>query len=115
MQGGTESTTREGRSGSVAFPTLLDGVAHESVYTQQVGKQNVLQSDPAVIGDLSKWATAGLRPGGHNFFVGSLDYVNTCSNTTQAMRTYRRARAANFSPYASDASAKQGVICYWRF
>ncbi|GAC1499306.1 MAG: hypothetical protein NVS1B2_22970 [Vulcanimicrobiaceae bacterium] len=115
MQGGTESTTRNGRSGSIPFPTLLDGVTHESVYTQQVGAQNVLQTDPATVGDLTEWTTAGLHPGGQPFFVGSLDYVNSCDNATLAAETYRRARAAHFSPYASNTSANQSIVCYWGF
>lgn len=115
MQGGTESTTRRGTVGTSTYASLLDGVAHESVFTQQVGSAEVLKTDPGVVADLRAWNDAALQPGGRTFFVGALDYVNSCTNTTSAMEVYRQSRAAQFSPYASDTSAKQQTICFWNF
>lgn len=115
MQGGTESTTRTGRTGSTTFASLLDGVVHESVYSHQTGATNVLETDANVVADLTAWKKAGLRPGGRPFFIGTLDYVNRCTNRRAAAKTYRASRAAGFSPYASDTSSEQGVLCYWGF
>ena len=115
MQGGTESTTRRGVVGASTFASLLDGVAHESVFTQRVDSSDVLKTDPGVVADLGAWNDAGLKPGGRTFFVGTLDYVNSCTNTASAMEAYRLSRAAQFSPYASDSSAKQQTLCFWNF
>ena len=105
MQNATGRTTREGSTGGVAFASLLDGIAHEEVYAPKY--------DPSVEAELAAWKAMALRPNGHAFWIATLDYVGGCEAAAKARRVYARSRAKGFVPYASDASARQGVVCYW--
>ena len=107
MQNATSDKTRLGTTGGVAYPSLLDGVSHESV--------DFPSADPTARAELDAWRALGLMPGGRPFFVGVEDYVGDCSNTTDAQTAYNIARDAGFSPYASDKSAGQAVVCFWPF
>ena len=106
MQNTTSDVTRLGTTGGIAFPTLLDGIAHESVY-------NPYDSDAEA--QLLAWKAMNLTPNGHALWIATLDYVGGCSQTTKAQAIYTRSRANGFVPYASDQSAGQNVICYWGF
>lgn len=109
MQNATSDTTRLGKAtgaaGSVSFPSLLDGVAHEEVYkpTYDSGSED----------EMVKWNLMNLMPGGRKFFVGTLDYVGNCTNTAEATSAFQSSRARGFSPSVSDASAGQQTVCYW--
>lgn len=109
MQNATSDTTRLGKAtgaaGTVPFPSLLDGVAHEEVYkpTYDSGSED----------EMVKWSLMNLTPGGRKFFVGTLDYVGKCTNTAGAASAFQSSRARGFSPSVSDASAGQQTICYW--
>lgn len=105
MQNATGRTTREGMTGGIAFASLLDGVAHEEVYAPKY--------DAAAEADLSAWKALALRPNGHAFWIATLDYVGGCDAAAKARRVFARSRDKGFVPYASDSSAKQGVVCYW--
>lgn len=109
MQNATSDRTRLGQatstSGTVDFPTLLDGIAHESVYKPT--------PDTSAEAELVKWAEMGLKPGGQPFWIGTLDYVGGCTNTTEARAAFQSSRARGFSPSVSDASASQQTVCYW--
>ena len=107
MQNATSDVTRLGvTSANTKFPSLLDGISHEEVYAPaDVGAQQ----------ELAAWKTLGLQPGGRPFFIATEDYVTSCTNTTAAMTVYSQSRAAGFSPYATDASGGQMVVCYWPF
>ena len=105
MQNATSDITRSGVTGGVAFASLLDGVAHEEVYAPVY--------DATVESQLVSWAGLNLRPGGQPFWIATLDYVGTCTNLAGASAAYQRSRARGFVPYASDASARQGTVCYW--
>ncbi len=105
MQNATGRTTREGTTGGVAFASLLDGVAHEEVYAPKY--------DASAEAELDAWQAMALRPNGHAFWIATLDYVGGCGEAAKARRVYARSRAKGFVPYASDSSAKQGVVCYW--
>lgn len=107
MQNGTSDVTRLGVTAGVAYPSLLDGVAHEQVYAPAY--------DATAESQLTAWKSLGLQPGGRAFWIATEDYVGNCSNTAAAMSAYSMSRARGFSPYATDASGSQNVICYWGF
>jgi cysteinyl-tRNA synthetase len=107
MQNATSDVTRNGMTHGVAYPSLLDGISHEEVFapTPDTGAQ----------AELTAWKSLALAPGGHPFFIGTEDYVGSCTNTSAAKSAYDQSRAMGFSPYATDASASQTVACYWPF
>ena len=109
MQNATSDRTRLGKAtgaaGTVAFPTLLDGIAHEEVYKPRY--------DSYAEDELVKWSLLNLTPGGRKFWIGTLDYAGSCTNTTEAKSAYQSSRARGFSPSVSDASAGQQKVCYW--
>ena len=107
MQNATGDVTRLGTTGGVPFPSLLDGISHEEVYTPQKDGQSERE--------LRAWQGLHLSPGGRPFWIGTEDYVGDCANTTAAQAVYAASRAQGFSPYAADASAKQQALCYWPF
>jgi cysteinyl-tRNA synthetase len=109
LQNATSNKTRLGQatgaSGTVAFPSLLDGIAHEEVYKPTY--------DSDVEAELVNWSGMNLTPGGRKFWIGTLDYVNSCTNTTAAESAFQSSRARGFSPSVSDSSAGQQTVCYW--
>ena len=107
MQNATGDVTRLGTTGGVPFPSLLDGVSHEEVYTPRRDSQSEQE--------LRAWRALRLTPGGRPFWIGTEDYVGDCTNTSAARPAYAASRAQGFSPYATDASAKQQSLCYWPF
>jgi cysteinyl-tRNA synthetase len=107
MQNATSDVTRLGTTGGVALPSLLDGISHEEV--------DFPTADPTARMQLDAWRGMSLQPGGHPFFIGVEDYVGSCTNTSQAQTAYDITRDAGFSPYATDSSAGQHVVCYWPF
>jgi cysteinyl-tRNA synthetase len=107
MQNATSDRTRLGTTGGLAFPSLLDGISHESVEFPSM--------DSTARMELDAWHAMNLSPGGRAFFIGVEDYVGSCSDTTDAQTAYNIARDAGFSPYATDSSAGQHVVCYWPF
>lgn len=105
MQNAAGDVTRLGTTNGVAFSSLLDGLAHEEVYKPTY--------DQSVETQLANWKGMNLTPGGNPFWIATLDYVGSCTNTTDASAAYNASRALGFSPYVSDASASQKVVCYW--
>lgn len=106
MQNATSDVTRKGTTGGLAFPSLLDGISHEEVYQPY---------DSSVEAELLAWQGMKLTPGGQPFWIGTEDYVGSCTSTTSAKSIYDKSRAKGFSPYATDASGSQLVVCYWPF
>jgi cysteinyl-tRNA synthetase len=107
MQNATSDVTRLGVTGGVTFPSLLDGISHEEVYAPAF--------DPQSEAELVAWSGMALTPGGRPFFVGTEDYVGSCGATAAAQAAYTASRAKGFSPYASNASGSQIVVCFWPF
>ncbi|MBX3219292.1 MAG: endo alpha-1,4 polygalactosaminidase [Labilithrix sp.] len=106
MQNATSDVTRLGLTGGVPFPLLLDGVAHEEVYAPV--------PDANAETELLAWRAMGLSARDHRrFWIGVEDYVGSCRNKSAARAAAARASARGFSPYASDASGGQKVVCYW--
>jgi cysteinyl-tRNA synthetase len=107
MQNATSDVTRTGTTGGLAFPSLLDGISHEEVYAPAY--------DTQAEQELLAWKSLQLLPGGRPFFIGTEDYVGSCTATAAAMTAYTQSRSNGFSPYATDASGMQKVVCYWGF
>jgi cysteinyl-tRNA synthetase len=106
MQNATSDVTRLGVTGGIPFPLLLDGVAHEEVYAPS--------HDANAEAELLAWTAMNLsNRSQHRFWVGVEDYVGSCRNRNAARASAARARARGFSPYASDESAGQKVVCFW--
>lgn len=106
MQNATSDVTRLGVTGGIPFPLLLDGVAHEEVYAPA--------HDAQAEAELLAWGAMGLSSRGHHrFWIGVEDYVGSCRNTNAAQASAERARSHGFSPYASDESSGQRVVCFW--
>ena len=106
MQNGTSDVTRLGTTGGLAFPSLLDGISHEEVF---------VPLDSGSESELLAWKKMGLTPGGQKFFIGTEDYVSSCSATAMAQTAYDKSNADGFSPYVSDASASMQSVCFWPF
>lgn len=109
LQNATSDKTRLGQatgaSGTVAFPSLLDGIAHEEVYKPV--------RDTSAEAELVSWSGMNLMPGGRKFWIATLDYVSSCTNTTAAQSAFQSSRSRGFSPSVSDSSAGQQTVCYW--
>ena len=110
MQNGTGETTRLGTTGGVPFPTLLDGIAHEEVYEPH--------HDASAEAELLAWKRMNLRTRtGHPFWIATEDYVGSCKPSAEerARGASNRAKHHGFSPYVSDESGGQNVVCFWPF
>ncbi len=107
MNNTTSDVTRLGMTGGVPFASLLDGLSREGVYEPAY--------DSVAEAQLVAWQSLGLKPGGRPFWIGTEDYVSSCTATSVATRVYALSRAKGFSPYATDSSSGQMVICYWGF
>lgn len=108
MQNAAGDVTRLGTTGGVPFPTLLDGIAHEEVYSPT--------RDETAERQLLLWQALHLTSKqGYPLFIGVEDYVGSCSRTDAAHTAYDKSRAHGFSPYVSDASNSQKVVCFWPF
>ena len=110
MQNATSDVTRLGTTGGVAFPSLLDGISHEDVYDPP--------ADPTVLPQLAAWKAMGLTLNGQPFWISTEDYGGSkgaCPAATFAQPIYDAARADGYSPYVTDDSAGQQLVCYWPF
>jgi cysteinyl-tRNA synthetase len=108
MQNATSDVTRLGTTGGVPFFELLDGIVHEEVYAPAY--------DEAAERQLLAWQGMGITSReGRRLFIGTEDYVGSCGNAPDAKLAYARALGRGFSPYASDESAGQRVVCFWGF
>jgi cysteinyl-tRNA synthetase, unknown class len=106
MQNATSNVTRLGKTGGVPFPLLLDGIAHEEVYAPQY--------DEHAEQELLAWRSMQLAtPSGRALWIGVEDYVGSCANRSAADAALARSRKHGFSPYVSDESGSQKVVCYW--
>ncbi len=105
MQNAAGPITRDGRTGRVSYASLLDGIAHESVFAPS--------HDAEADTQLAHWRALNLRPGGRPLWIGTLDYVGNCKEVKAAHQAFARSRARGYTPAVSDASAGQQRICDW--
>ena len=111
MQNAIGTTTRKGSTHGVSYPTLLDGVSVESIFAD--GSR--VATDTGTLKDLQAWGELGLRPGGHPFWLGTEDYVGSCSAANKATATsiYTMAGAMGLNEYVTDDTGEQHTPCYW--
>jgi cysteinyl-tRNA synthetase, unknown class len=100
MQNATSDVTRLGKTNGVDFPSLLNGVAHESVFYPSFDGEAFTQ--------MKRWQSMMT---GKPFWLATSDYVG--SSTTKARLGYDRAKAEGFAPFISDASSGQQTIRIW--
>lgn len=92
-------------SAGVRVATLLDGITREGTF--------VPDFNAAALDELRAWRDAGLTPGGRRFFVGTIDYVGTCSAVDTAREVYKRSGDEGLNPYCTaDVS---GPFCGFEF
>jgi len=106
MQNATGEVTRAAPLGNVPFPMLLDGIAHEEVYAPEY--------DASAERELLAWQAMSLHnSAGRSLWIATVDYVGSCKATDKARAALSRSASHGFSPYVSDASAGQKVVCFW--
>jgi cysteinyl-tRNA synthetase len=107
MQNATSDVTRLGKTHGVDYPSLLDGVSHEEVYTAG--------TDPAILGEMLAWKKMGLMVNGRPFWLAAEDYVGACGkpSKSEADAIYAKAQADGLNEYVTDASASQQGPCFW--
>ncbi|HKU44188.1 MAG TPA: endo alpha-1,4 polygalactosaminidase [Polyangiales bacterium] len=105
MQNATSEVTRSGRTHGVAFPSLLDGVAHEEVYSNG--------GDDDARDEMLAWKELNLSVDGKPFWLAVEEYVGVCSSSgaSEAAEIRADARRDGFSVYVTDASEEQEVPC----
>jgi cysteinyl-tRNA synthetase, unknown class len=107
MQNATSDVTRLGTTHGVPYPSVLDGISHEEVFSN--GGDALAQSE------LAAWRKMNLIVNGRPFWLASEDYVGACSTAAkpQQQAIAAQAAAAGLSSYVTDASAKQQAPCFW--
>jgi cysteinyl-tRNA synthetase len=85
---------RLGSAGNERLGDQLDGVIRRNVYLPAV--------DDNARANLKAWQDMGLMPGGHPFWIGTLEQRASCA--TDASAAYAASRADGFNPYAAGAS-----------
>jgi cysteinyl-tRNA synthetase len=107
MQNATGAFTRTGTTHGVSYPSLLDGISHEDVYSNG--------GDAQARTEMLAWRALGLTVGGHPFWTGVEDYVGACSSAKKSeMLTLKaQADADGLSSYVTDESGQQLAPCYW--
>jgi cysteinyl-tRNA synthetase len=107
MQNATSDVARLGVTHGSPYPSLLDGVSHEEVYTSG--------ADPTSRAQMLAWKAMGLTAGNHPFWLAAEDYVGACSAQAKpaANAIYAKAQADGLNEYVTDASAMQTAPCFW--
>ena len=107
MQNATSDTTRLGTTNGVAYPSLLDGISHEEVFSHGGDAQAQHQ--------LLAWQAMNLAVNGSPFWIGAEDYVGACSaqDKSAADAIYAEDASDGFSGYVTDDSGMQLAPCYW--
>ena len=107
MQNATSDVTRLGSSHGVAYPSLLDGVSHEEVYSNGGYAQSQAE--------MRAWKQMALTVNGRPFWLAAEDYVGACSTADKPKEQTISAQATadGLSSYVTDDSAKQQAPCFW--
>lgn len=107
MQNATSDVTRLGATHGVDYPSLLDGISHEEVYSNG--------GDPQVRAEMLAWKAMGLTVNGSAFWLACEEYVGECSAAAKADADalYAEAGADGLSAYVTDESGSQATPCFW--
>jgi cysteinyl-tRNA synthetase len=107
MQNAVGENTLEGVTGGVAFPQLLDGVVGENTFTP------LPNGDRSLLADLLLWQALDLKPGGHPFWIGTVEYLPSCSDTNIA-KVVQSGASQGFTTYVGlDSDGLSSVCPYW--
>ncbi|MFO0591628.1 MAG: endo alpha-1,4 polygalactosaminidase [Polyangiaceae bacterium] len=107
MQNATSDVTLKGTTHGVAFPTLLDGISHEEVYSNG--------GDAQTQAEMQSWRAKNFTVNGVPFWIACEEYVGSCSaaDKSAADALYAQATADGLNAYVTDASASQQGPCFW--
>jgi cysteinyl-tRNA synthetase len=107
MQNATSDVTRTGTTHGAAYPSLLDGISHEEVYTAG--------ADPGSRTEMLAWKAMSLTVNGRPFWLAAEDYVGACNTASKPAATAieAKAKADGLSSYVTDASGAQNAPCFW--
>jgi cysteinyl-tRNA synthetase len=107
MQNATSDVTRLGTTHGVAFPSLLDGVSHEEVYSNG--------GDALARAEMMAWRGMGLTVNGRPLWLACEEYVGACDadSKPEADALAAQAEADGLHPYVTDASGAQQAPCVW--
>jgi cysteinyl-tRNA synthetase len=107
MQNATSDVTRTGTTHGVAYPSLLDGISHEEVYSAG--------ADPGSRTEMLAWKAMKLTVNGRPFWLAAEDYVGACNAASKpaANAIEAKAMADGLSSYVTDASGSQTAPCFW--
>ncbi len=94
-----------GSSGGVSFPMLVDGDFAEQVFLPSL--------DSSLLQTLQSWKSTEAKLPRSAFFTGSLDYVSSCSDSTDAQGDWNASIAAGLSPSVATSALNQ--VCWWSF
>jgi cysteinyl-tRNA synthetase len=94
-----------GSSGGIPFPMLVDGDFAEEVFLPSL--------DSALLQALLTWKRTEAQLPRSTFFTGSLDYVSSCSATSNAQSGWKASIAAGLSPSIATSALDQ--VCRWPF
>jgi len=107
MQNATSDVTRLGMTHGVSYPSVLDGVSHEEVYSNG--------GDPGSLAEMLAWKKMGLTVNGRPFWLATEDYVGGCDAASKPLANaiYAKAMMDGFNEYVTDASGAQQAPCIW--
>lgn len=107
MQNTSSDVTRLGMTHGVAFPSILDGLSHEEVYSNG--------GDSGSLAEMKAWRDMHLVVNGRPFWLAVEEYVGGCSaaNKSAADAIYASAKGDGLNAYVTDASGSQNAPCFW--
>lgn len=111
LQNGTGPTTLHGRTGGRPFAELLDGVAHESLFTQPSSEGDArrasyrVERDEEALAEMRAWKALSLKPGGRPFHLSAQEYLGSRPDSGAMARVKAQAAAEGFALHVGDRSA----------
>ncbi|APR87849.1 hypothetical protein A7982_13198 [Minicystis rosea] len=107
MQNASSDVTRLGTTHGVPFPSLLDGVSHEEVYSNG--------GDAESRSEMLAWVGMKLMVGTRPFWLACEEYVGACAAAQKpdADDLYAKATSDGLNAYVTDESGMQIGPCFW--
>lgn len=111
LQNGTGPVTREGVTGGRRFAELIDGVAHESLFTQPSETNDArkavyrIANDEEALAEMRAWKRLNLRPGGRPFHLSAQEYMGAKPTQAAMDQVRAKAKAEGFTLHIADKSA----------
>lgn len=107
MQNASSDVTRLGTTHGVAYPSLLDGVSHEEVYSNG--------GDAESRAEMLAWVGMKLMVNGRPFWLACEEYVGACAaaQKSEADAIYAQADTDGLNAYVTDDSGMQIAPCFW--